>query len=1649
MIRTSHCLRQIFLSHFNRSDCRQTGASLFARLCMVSAILIAGPGMVPAQTAHFGGAQTNFASGFSNPNGLAIDANGNVYVSDYGHGVVKEVLAVNGAIPASPTIRTLGSFNQPGALAVDPSGDVFVASGGDGTVKEIVAVNGSIPVSPSIVQITVMAHPSGLATDSAGNLYLSGGCQGAEPQGTLCGFVFELLAVNGSISAQSASIQLPVSPNNPGGIAVDRNGNVYFADSANNAVDEVLATNGSVSQNSATRILTHTASPAAVAVDNSGDLFFSTPLSDTVYEIQAINGSIPAVIPGNYITTVGAGLSLAGPVAVDGSGNLYIGDVLGNRVVVVSLTAGNFGPVNVGTTATPVTLNFTFGAAGTLGGVSVLTGGASALDFSNAGGGTCVANTAYTSGQTCTVNVAFNPGFAGSRYGAVKLTSSNGTTIATGSVQGIGVGPQVSFLPATQSVVVTGTHSLVPQGVAVDSSGDVFVSTGAPGPVFKQAPPSGGNTPPLYIAFFPPSAYGVAVDGGGNVYIADPAGGSIYQEVPTSSGYLQNTVGSGFSHPSSVAVDGSGNVYVADTGLGQVLKETLTKSGYLQSQIPTTGLSTPGGVGVDASGNVYIADAYNGRVLKESPIPGGYSQSTAVTGLGQPGAIAVDGVGNVYVADLQSNQVLEESWTGGSYVQSTVANYAGNGVLQPTGIAVDATGNIYIAQSQNFQVLKQSMSNPPSLAFALTVVGATSPDSPQMVTIENTGNAALTFPVPSSGNNPAVTGNFSLNSSAPSACPVVGAGSPAGTLAAGASCQLALSFSPATARNLTGSLTITDNSLNAPAPAYTTQSIGLSGGGSLPTPPLTWATPAPITYGTPLSAVQLNATSTIAGTFYYSSPAGSVLSAGIYSLTVTFEPTDSADYGYATQTVSLTVNQATPGITWASPAAIAYGTALSASQLNATSSVAGSFAYTPSAGVVPGAGTQTLSVTFTPTDTTDYSSVTQTVSLIVNQATPTITWATPAAITYGTALSASQLNATSAVPGSFAYAPSAGAVPGAGTQTLSVTFTPSDTTDYSTVTQTVSLLVNQATPSVSWAAPAAISYGTALSGTQLNATSSVAGTFSYTPASGTMVGAGTQTLSTIFMPTDTADYTTVSSSVALTVNKAVPAITWSTPTPITYGTALSGTQLNASTTVPGTLSYSPAAGTVLTAGPQTLTVTFTPTDTADYAIATTSVTLTVNKAAPAISWITPAPIGYGTALSATQLDATSAVAGTFTYTPAAGTVLDAGSQPLSVVFTPSDTNDYMTAQAAASIVVNRATPAITWTTPAAIAYGTGLSATQLDASSPVAGTFTYSPVAGTVLNAGVQTLTVTFTPSNTTDYSVATGSVALAVNKGTPVISWATPAAITQGTALGATQLDATSTVSGTFTYSPGAGSVLSAGSQTLTTTFTPTNTTNYTTATGSVVLTVNPAPSFTLGATPASLSIAQGASGTSTIALTGKNGFSGSATLAASGLPSGVTASFSTNPVTGSSVLTLTASSTATVGTATVTITGTSGSLTATTAVALTVTAKAGFACHVIYSISSQWPGGFGTAITIQNTGTTAITNWTLTFAFANGQKVTQIWNGNETQSGANVTVTNMSYNGSIPAGGSYNGMGFNGSWNNTTNAVPTSFAVNGTVCR
>jgi hypothetical protein len=205
------------------------------------------------------------------------------------------------------------------------------------------------------------------------------------------------------------------------------------------------------------------------------------------------------------------------------------------------------------------------------------------------------------------------------------------------------------------------------------------------------------------------------------------------------------------------------------------------------------------------------------------------------------------------------------------------------------------------------------------------------------------------------------------------------------------------------------------------------------------------------------------------------------------------------------------------------------------------------------------------------------------------------------------------------------------------------------------------LTVTQARPTVAWATPAAITYGTALSSTQLNATASVPGTFVYTPAAGTVLGAGTQTLSVIFTPTDATDYTTASATVQLTVNKAtttttIPSISpnpvlpnnpamvnWSV-TGSTNVTAPTGTvtvKANTGEDCSAAVSAGSCALTFQTTGPRTVTASYSGdtnfqtsstvagvlVNVGDFSITATPTTETISSGHTAVYTITLTPIG--------------------------------------------------------------------------------------------------------------------------------------------------------------------------------------------------------------------------------------------------------------------------------------------------------------------------------------------------------------------------------------------------------------------------------------
>jgi hypothetical protein len=93
---------------------------------------------------------------------------------------------------------------------------------------------------------------------------------------------------------------------------------------------------------------------------------------------------------------------------------------------------------------------------------------------------------------------------------------------------------------------------------------------------------------------------------------------------------------------------------------------------------------------------------------------------------------------------------------------------------------------------------------------------------------------------------------------------------------------------------------------------------------------------------------------------------------------------------------------------------------------------------------------------------------------------------------------------------------------------------------------------------------------------------------------------------------------------------------------------------------------------------------------------------------------------------------------------------------------------------------------------------------------------------------------------------------------------------------------------------------------------------------------------------------------------------------------------------------------------------------------------------CSATYRVTGSWQGGFQAEVTVQNTGTSAMTGWTVGWSFANGQTISQIWGGTHTQTGSSVSVRNAAYNGNLAANASTT-FGFLGSWTGT-NAVPAT---------
>jgi len=698
---------------------------------MNSAITPLSPAAVAAGTI------TTLGSGFRSPDGVAVDAAGNVYVADAGNNAVKKI-APDG------TITTLGSgFTQPGGVAVDAAGNVYVADAGNMAVKKI-APDGTITTLGS-----GFLNPTYVALDAAGNIYVADTYNSAVKK----------IASNGvTVTTLGSGFSIPH------GVAVDAVGNVYVADAANHAVKKIATDGVTVST-----LATGFSDLGGVAVDAAGN----------VYVTDWGNNAVNKIAPNGTIDTLGSGFNQPAAVAVDAAGNVY---VVGG--IAVQKIAGAGGPVSSYSISPALPAGLSIDTiTGIISGTPTVASTAHYLvTASNFVG------SAYTNILISVIAPAPPPAFSYTTPNVFGMGSAitplSPTAVAAGTVTTLGSGFSQPYSvavdaagnvyvadagnSAVQKIAPNGTITTLrsgfntPYGVAVDAAGNVYVADANNNAVKKIAPD--GTVTTLGSGFNHP--YGVAVDAAGNVYVADTYNGAVKKIA--SDGTI-TALGSGFVYPIGVAVDAAGNVYVGNYGESTV--EKIASDGVTVTTLGS-GFSQPYSVAVDAAGNVYVADAANNAVKKIAT--DGVTVTALSSGFRSPYGVAVDAVGNVYVADWGNNAVKKIAGAGGvvSSYSISPALPAGLNFNTITGsisgtptVASDATNYVVTASNLGgsaYTNISISVIAPPS-AFSYTtpnVFGMGSAITPLSPTAVGAGGAVSSYSI-----SPALPAGLSIDAS--------------------------------------------------------------------------------------------------------------------------------------------------------------------------------------------------------------------------------------------------------------------------------------------------------------------------------------------------------------------------------------------------------------------------------------------------------------------------------------------------------------------------------------------------------------------------------------------------------------------------------------------------------------------------------------------------------------------------------------------------------------------------------------------------------------------------------------------------------------------------------------------------------------------
>ncbi len=638
--------------------------------------------------------------------------------------------------------------------------------------------------------------------------------------------------------------------------------------------------------------------------------------------------------------------------------------------------------------------------------------------------------------------------------------------------------------------------------------------------------------------------------------------------------------------------------------------------------------------------------------------------------------------------------------------------------------------------------------------------------------------------------------------------------------------------------------------------------------------PVLSVTNSPLTYNGSPQAAALTATvsgiGTVAGAFTIVEYGGSgtvPTNAATYAMTATFTPTDTTDYKTLTAASAgnFVIGQATPVLTVTNSPVTYNGSAQAATvSSGAVGGTISSVLYNGLGTVPTNAATYAITANFTPTDTTDYKTLTAASAgnFVIGQATPVLT-VTNSPVTYNGSGQTATVS-SGAVGGTVStvlYNGSATLPIHPATYAITANFTPTDTTDYKTLTAASAgnFVINQATPVLTVTNSPVTYNGSAQSATV--SSGAVGGTVSsvlYNGLGTVPTSAATYAITANFTPTDTTDYKTLTAASAgnFVIGQATPVLTV-TNTPVTYNGS-GQTATVSSGAVGGTVSsvlYNGSATLPIHPATYAITANFTPTDTTDYKTLTAASAgnFVINQATPVLT-VTNSPVTYnGSAQSATV--SSGAVTGSISnvlYNGLATAPTNAATYAITANFTPTDTTDYatVTAASAGNFVIGQATPVLTVTNSPVTYNGSGQTATV--SSGAVGGTVStvlYNGSATLPIHPATYAITANFTPTDTTDYKTLTAASAgnFVINQATPVLTVTNSPVTYNGSAQSATV--SSGAVGGTVSsvlYN-GLGTVpTSAATYAITANFTPTDTTDYKT------LTAASAGNFVIGqATP------------------------------------------------------------------------------------------------------------------------------------------------------------------------------------------------------